>query len=50
MSFLQEVVLIYGGMPESIFGQFKERTNFVYYPDWISTKRRRSANGDRLFR
>lgn len=38
-----EVVLIYGRMPESIFGQFKERTNFVYYPDWISTKRRRSA-------
>ena len=38
-----EVVLVYGGMPESIFGQFKGRTDFVNYPDWISTKRRRSA-------
>ena len=38
-----EVVLVYGGMPEAIFGQFKERTNFVNYPDWISIKRRRSA-------
>ena len=38
-----EVVLVYGGMPESIFGQFKGKTKFVNYPDWISTKRRRSA-------
>ena len=38
-----EVVLVYGGMPEAMFGQFKERTKFVNYPDWISTKRRRSA-------
>lgn len=38
-----EAVLVYGDMPESIFGQFEGRTNFVNYPDWISTKRRRSA-------
>lgn len=38
-----QVVLVYGGMPESIFGHFKGKTDFVNYPDWISTKRRRSA-------
>lgn len=38
-----EVVLVYGSMPESVFGQFRSRTHFVNYPDWISTKRRRSA-------
>ncbi len=38
-----EVVLVYGGMPESIFGEFKHKTHFVNYPDWISTKKRRSA-------
>lgn len=38
-----EVVLVYGGMPKSIFTQFEGRTKFINYPDWISTKRRRSA-------
>lgn len=36
-----EVVLVYGGMPNVIFDQFRTRTNFVNYPDWISVKKRR---------
>lgn len=38
-----EIVLVYGGMSKVIFEQFINRTNFINYPDWISTKRRRSA-------
>lgn len=38
-----QVVLVYGGMPDSIFGYFKNQTQFVNYPDWTSTKRRRSV-------
>ena len=38
-----EVVLVYGGMPKFIFGDFKNRTHFVNYPDWTSTKRRRAG-------
>ena len=33
-----EVVLVYGGMPDSIFADFKERTTFIQYKDWISKK------------
>ena len=36
-----EVVLVYGGMPDNIFSDFKDQTQFVHYPDWTSTKRRR---------
>lgn len=38
-----EVVLVYGGMPECIFSPYKSRTQFVHYPDWTSTKRRRAV-------
>ncbi len=38
-----EVVLVYGGMPDCIFKNFREKTKFVNYPDWTSTKRRRSV-------
>lgn len=38
---MPEVVLVYGAMPESVFGDFSARTQFVNYPDWISTKKRR---------
>lgn len=38
-----QVVLVYGAMPDSIFAPVKERARFVNFPDWISTKRRRSA-------
>ena len=34
-----EVVLGYGSMPESIFGEFKNKTNFIQYNDWIKKKK-----------
>ena len=38
-----EVVLVYGGMPDSIFAKVKDRAKFVHYPDWTSIQKRRSA-------
>ena len=38
-----KVVLVYGGMPDSIFTKVKDRTKFVHYPDWTSLQKRRSA-------
>lgn len=37
-----EVVLVYGAMPDSLFSEFINKTKFIQYPDWISTKRRES--------
>lgn len=34
-----EVVLVYGSMPESIFGEFKNKTKFIQYNDWITKKK-----------
>lgn len=34
-----EYVLIYGSMPDSIFGDLVDRTNFVHYRDWTSKVR-----------
>ncbi len=34
-----EVVLVYGRMPPAVFGGLMHRTNFVAYPDWISSVR-----------
>jgi hypothetical protein len=31
-----EVVLVYGPMPEEVFGEFSDRTEFVRYPDWTT--------------
>lgn len=31
-----EIVLVYGAMPEKIFGDLKNRTRFIQYADWIS--------------
>lgn len=36
-----EVVLVYGRMPDSIFGELKHKTKFVHYPDWISNVRKK---------
>lgn len=33
-----EAVLVYGSMPDSIFGDFKNRTRFVQYQDWTTRK------------
>ncbi len=34
-----EVVLVYGRMPDSIFGDLFHRTKFVQFPDWITRKK-----------
>ena len=34
-----ETVLVYGSMPDSIFGDLKDKTRFVMYPDWITRKK-----------
>ena len=36
-----QVVVIYGAMPDSIFGSYKKEAAFYQYPDWISQKRGR---------
>ena len=38
-----EVVLVYGAMPDSVFHGLKDRTHFVLFPNWISSKKRRTA-------
>ena len=34
-----EIVLVYGAMPEEVFGDFKDKTRFIPYSDWISKKK-----------
>lgn len=34
-----EVVLVYGPMPDIIFGDLLDRSRFVRYPDWTSRKK-----------
>ena len=41
-----EVVLVYGNMPDSIFGGVKNTTRFVHYPDWTTLKRKGEPNGN----
>ena len=33
-----EIVLVYGSMPASVFGDYLHLTHFVQYDDWTSTK------------
>ena len=40
------VVLVYGPMPDSVFGDYLSYTKFVQYPDWISQKRGRINDGN----
>ncbi|MCR4600122.1 MAG: DUF4417 domain-containing protein [Clostridia bacterium] len=37
-----ECVLIYGAMPKDVFFDLYDRTNFIQYSDWTSTKKRRA--------
>ena len=41
-----KVVLVYGAMPCSIFGDYLNHVEFHQYPDWISS-RRRGGHGNR---
>jgi hypothetical protein len=34
------VVLVYGSMPDSIFSEYENRTQFIHYPDWTTLKRK----------
>lgn len=34
-----EVVLVYGSMPDAIFGDLTTRTRFINYPDWIKLRK-----------
>lgn len=38
-----QVVLVYGAMPDAVFEEFKNKTQFVHFTDWISTKHGRSV-------
>lgn len=38
-----KVVIVYGSMPKSVFSDLKERTQFILFPDWISTKRKKAS-------
>lgn len=41
-SFIEEIepkiILVYGAMPDSIFGEFKKDVQFVHYDDWTKTQ------------
>ncbi|MBO4766278.1 MAG: DUF4417 domain-containing protein [Lachnospiraceae bacterium] len=41
-----QVVLVYGPMPEDIFGDYKRAAKFVVYEDWISRKKGGSSHGN----
>lgn len=34
-----QIVLVYGAMPEIIFGGLENRTRFIKFPDWIARKK-----------
>lgn len=36
-----EIVLVYGSMPDAIFSAYTKCTQFMHYPDWISSKRKK---------
>lgn len=36
-----EVVLVYGSMPEKIFGDLRSRTQFIQYPDWTTRMKKK---------
>lgn len=37
-----EAVLVYGPMPQRVFGGLDQRTSFIQYPDWISMQRKKA--------
>ena len=45
-SFIKEIkpkmILVYGAMPESIFGEFKSDIQFVHFADWTKTQHEKS--------
>ena len=41
-----KIVLVYGAMPDSVFKDYIDITEFHQYPDWISQKKGRVIDGD----
>lgn len=42
-----QAVLVYGAMPDSIFGEYLNYAKFVQYPDWTSRMHGGDSNGKR---
>ncbi len=44
-----KIILVYGAMPDSVFGEFKKVVQFVHYDDWTKTQHLRGGkqNGKR---
>lgn len=42
-----EIVLVYGAMPETVFGEFKSYTQFVRFDDWTTSQHGGRKNGQR---
>ncbi len=40
---MPDIVLVYGPIPDKVFGDYKNTTKFVVYPDWVT----RMHGGDR---
>lgn len=40
-----EIVLVYGSMPDSVFGDYLNCSRFIQYDDWISAKHGGDTNG-----
>lgn len=40
---LPEVVLVYGAMPEAVFKGLYDKTHFIHFQDWTSSKKRRNV-------
>lgn len=37
-------VIVYGSMPDIIFDEFKEKTKFIQFDDWTTTRRNNNGN------
>ena len=38
-----EVVLVYGAMPDKIFGDLQQRTKFIQYDDWTTRMKKQTG-------
>lgn len=48
LSYLEpEQIIVYGGMPKSVFGDLTKRADFVHYEDYISHRLQKGKNGRR---
>lgn len=46
IKFLQpKTLIVYGAMPEEVFGEFRQKTEFIKFNDWTSIRRGGMKNG-----